>query len=164
MIVSPRNSQAVRPRGRKISPVAPFGRFRAVGEAALAPQPRLLEERKLLAATFTVNSLLDQVDTSPTTTVTLRDAINEANQAGGGMIEFAADLGSEVNPGYGAGSSRLSLVGDNTFGPSALAVQPGVNITIAVLPGNGEITIERAASARPCGCSPSSRTGPAPAT
>ncbi len=127
---------------RRRGPIA----LRRSAARRMRPTLDLLEERRLLATTFMVNSLLDQVDNSPTTTVTLRDAIDNATADGGGTIEFASDLATE-SAGYGNGVIALSIVGDNTFGPSALAVQPGLNITIAGPPGNAGITIERAPSA-----------------
>ncbi len=100
----------------------------------------------MLSTTITVNSLLDQTDAAGSTTVTLRNAITQANLDGGATIQFAPGLVSQSD-GAGPGVIALSIAGDDTLGPSALAVQPGVNITISGPTGNAGITIERAPSA-----------------
>ncbi len=85
-----------------------------------------------MSVNITVNSLLDQIDPTGSSTVTLRDAINDANANGGATIQFQSSpsLASEAVPGYGPGVIPLSIVGDTSFGPSALAIDPGIRVTI----------------------------------
>src|SRR5271167_2652651 len=79
----------------------------------------LLEERTMLSTTITVNTLVDQVDQAGSPTVSLRDAIAQANVDYGDTIVFAPGLASR-NAGFGAGVIGLTSVGDGTAGPSAL--------------------------------------------
>ncbi|MCC7473758.1 MAG: hypothetical protein IT425_00055 [Pirellulales bacterium] len=91
-----------------------------------------LEPRNLLA-TFTVTNLTDApVSAFNSAPGTLRQALYDANHtAGNDVIEFA--------PALAGGTVELSLVGDNSLGPTALVVTSDVTIR-----GNaGGITIGR---------------------
>jgi hypothetical protein len=98
----------------------------------------------LSAATITVNSSGDPEAFNPAvtigtlgTTVTLRDAINAANNTpGDDVIEFAPALAGQT--------IRVARVGDTTFGPTAFKIPAGSGITLRGPSGNGGgITIAR---------------------
>jgi CSLREA domain-containing protein len=97
-----------------------------------------------LAATITVNSNGDPAAFNPAVTlgtlgatVTLRDAVNAANNTpGDDIIEFAPALAGQT--------IRLLRIGDATFGPSAFKIPAGSGITLRGPSGNGGgITIAR---------------------
>ncbi|HWE03502.1 MAG TPA: Ig-like domain-containing protein, partial [Tepidisphaeraceae bacterium] len=96
---------------------------------ALRAAIEALETRQLLTA-IVVNSIGDSVnDMTIGTTTTLREAVNYENANGGGTILFApAIAGQTIN---------LEIDGDDTFGPSALAI----NSDITIDGGDGGITI-----------------------
>jgi hypothetical protein len=79
-----------------------------------------LEDRRLLA-TFTVTNLNDAPVVAPNSAPgTLRQAIYDANQAAGAdVIQFAANL---------SGNISLSVMDDNAFGASALAITSPITI------------------------------------
>ena len=98
----------------------------------------------VLAATITVNNNGDPEAFNPAvtigtlgTTVTLRDAINAANNTpGDDVIEFAPALAGQT--------IRVARVGDTTFGPTAFKIPAGSGITLRGPSGNGGgITIAR---------------------
>ncbi len=95
----------------------------------------LLERRRLLS-TVTVTSGADAIDYSSSVTitqlnstpVTLRDAINAANNTGGNnTIVFDSSLASST--------ISIGSTGDGTFGPSAFAVRSQITIDGAAAPG-----------------------------
>ena len=98
----------------------------------------------MLSTTITVNTLADQIDQAGSPTVSLRDAMAQANLDYGDTIVFAPGLASQ-NAGFGAGVIGLTSVGDGTAGPSALGVSSNVSI-VGPSAGPG-ITIERPATA-----------------
>jgi hypothetical protein len=133
------------------------------------PVLELLEDR-LAPAVLTVNSLADSA--SNATQLTLREAVYLVNSGGNpialGLPSLPAGWASQISgsfgdndsiqfapglaiqdAGYGAGVISLGVVGDTSVGPSALAINPGTNVTIAGPSGNSGITIERALNAPP---------------
>ncbi|MDQ2919108.1 MAG: hypothetical protein M3R10_04440, partial [Verrucomicrobiota bacterium] len=97
------------------------------------------------AASIVVNSTADPTGFDPNitvatlgSTVTLRDAVNAANNTGGtNTVAFNASLAG--------GIIALGIDGDDTFGPSALLVSSALTID----GGAGGITITRDTTAQP---------------
>jgi hypothetical protein len=141
----------------------PFARPRKT----VRPRLESLEER-WTPAVLTVNTLVDNI--TDTSHLSLRDAVTLVNNAGSASalgqstmpagwmsqisgtfgqsdtIQFAPGLATQ-NAGYGVGVTGLTNVGDSSAGPSALAINPGTNVTILGPIGNSGITIERAPNA-----------------
>jgi hypothetical protein len=127
--------------------------------ARFRPRLEMLEDR-LAPATITVNSTLDTTHFTPATvtvaqvtaagaTVSLRDAINAADNTGGSQtIKFASGIfGQTITPTLNDTNHPFA------FGPTAFIIAAGANLTIEGDPTQMGVTIDGGGSHRLFGVS-----------
>lgn len=141
-------------RGRCLPRKKRSARSRRCRHARFRPTLEVLEDR-LVPAVYVVTGLIDGagvVTTSghagtssdPYLATTLRAAVNAADTAGGNnTITFVSSL-YKSSPA----TATLSIAGDNTAGPSDLAITGSSHITILGPTGNNGITLQNSGNQR----------------